>query len=307
MKRIGALFGVIVFVLMMAGCGDKTPNTMMLWTDDRIIDMDDYINTKVINEIDDYFALNMDEQLKGKVRTFSQKSYEAKEKFGKPEKGDILDEGNFSKMFDKNGRLLEEAVYGDDGDLYHANVITYNASGDVEEIKIYGFVFGWDTDSDGNRIRFSDPRRLTNSSKCEYIKKGVLSNTKTKDELYPDLSHYNQSFTYDLNKRIIEFDNFHNGELLMKNFAEYDKKGRLTKLSGYYSSGKLDASMLFYYSKGRISKINIDWGKYGYEEYTYKYDNKGNLITEEIRSSDGDAESYRYEYKFELLHPVDRY
>ena len=73
-----------------------------------------------------------EENLKGKVKSIKETTYEAVDKFGQIEKGDILvdssavytDDGRF-KIYNEKGNKIEENWYDSDGSLYEKHTYKY--------------------------------------------------------------------------------------------------------------------------------------------------------------------------------------
>lgn len=82
-----------------------------------------------------------EENLKGKVKSITENTYEAVDKFGQIEKGDILvdssavytDDGRF-KIYNEKGNKIEENYYNSNGSLIYKNTYKYDENGNkIEE------------------------------------------------------------------------------------------------------------------------------------------------------------------------------
>ena len=81
-----------------------------------------------------------EENLKGKVKSYSEFTYEAEERFGKIEKGER--KGNFfesdlKKSYDEKGNIIEENSYNSDGRLYLKYTYKYDEKGNKIEQNSY--------------------------------------------------------------------------------------------------------------------------------------------------------------------------
>ena len=83
------------------------------------------------NESDEY-GWNRD-KLKGKVKSFSEFSYKAKERFGKIEKGKREREREYWKdyqnRYNERGNKIEEKEYNSNGSLYSKGISKYDEQG----------------------------------------------------------------------------------------------------------------------------------------------------------------------------------
>ena len=77
-----------------------------------------------------------EENLKGKVKSITENTYEAVDKFGQIEKGDVLvdssavytDDGHF-KIYNEKGNKIEENYYNSNGSLIYKNTYKYDEKG----------------------------------------------------------------------------------------------------------------------------------------------------------------------------------
>ena len=85
-----------------------------------------------------------EENLKGKVKSITENTYEAVDKFGQIEKGDILvdssavytDDGHF-KIYNEKGNKIEENYYNSNGRLYSKTTYKYDEKGNNIEKNNY--------------------------------------------------------------------------------------------------------------------------------------------------------------------------
>ena len=85
-----------------------------------------------------------EENLKGKVKSITENTYEAVDKFGQIEKGDILvdssavytDDGHF-KIYNEKGNKIEENYYNSNGSLIYKNTYKYDEKGNIIEENHY--------------------------------------------------------------------------------------------------------------------------------------------------------------------------
>ena len=85
-----------------------------------------------------------EENLKGKVKSITENTYEAVDKFGQIEKGDVLvdssavytDYGRF-KIYNEKGNKIEENRYDSDGSLDFKDTYKYDEKGNKIEINNY--------------------------------------------------------------------------------------------------------------------------------------------------------------------------
>jgi len=85
-----------------------------------------------------------EENLKGKVKSITENTYEAVDKFGQIEKGDVLvdssavytDDGHF-KIYNEKGNKIEENYYNSNGSLIYKNTYKYDEKGNNIEKNNY--------------------------------------------------------------------------------------------------------------------------------------------------------------------------
>ena len=164
-----------------------------------------------------------EENLKGKVKSITENTYEAVDKFGQIEKGDVLvdssavytDDGHF-KIYNEKGNKIEENYYNSNGRLIYKNTYKYDEKGNIIEENYYN--------SNG---------RLYSKATYKYDEKGNM----------------------------IE-DNFYdsdNGSLIYKNTYKYDEKGNNIEKNNYDSNGRLDSKHTYEYDKNNNWTQRIEY------------------------------------------------
>ena len=164
-----------------------------------------------------------EENLKGKVKSITENTYEAVEKFGQIEKGDVLvdssavytDDGRF-KIYNEKGNKIEENYYNSNGSLIYKNTYKYDEKGNIIEENYYN--------SNG---------RLYSKTTYKYDEKGNM----------------------------IE-DNFYDsddGSLIYKNTYKYDEKGNIIEENHYDSNGRLDSKYTYEYDKNNNWTQRIEY------------------------------------------------
>ena len=164
-----------------------------------------------------------EENLKGKVKSITENTYEAVDKFGQIEKGDVLvdssavytDDGHF-KIYNEKGNKIEENYYNSNGSLIYKNTYKYDEKGNIIEENYYN--------SNG---------RLYSKTTYKYDEKGNM----------------------------IE-DNFYDsddGSLIYKNTYKYDEKGNNIEKNNYDSNGRLYSKYTYEYDKNNNWTQRIEY------------------------------------------------
>ena len=143
-----------------------------------------------------------EENLKGKVKSITENTYEAVDKFGQIEKGDVLvdssavytDDGRF-KIYNEKGNKIEENYYNSNGSLIYKNTYKYDEKGNKIEENYYN--------SNG---------RLYSKTTYKYDEKG----NKIEEYHYDEDGKFNYKYTY-----------------------KYDEKGNKIEENWYDSDGSL--------------------------------------------------------------------
>ena len=164
-----------------------------------------------------------EENLKGKVKSITENTYEAVEKFGQIEKGDVLvdssavytDDGRF-KIYNEKGNKIEENYYNSNGRLYSKTTYKYDEKGNMIEDNFY------DSD-DGSLI-------------------------------------YKNTYKYDEKGNIIEEYHYdEDGKFNYKNTYKYDEKGNIIEENHYDSNGRLDSKYTYEYDKNNNWTQRIEY------------------------------------------------
>ena len=243
-------------------------------------------------------------RIKGNVRSLSETTYKASDKFGEIVKGEITGKNSLilfettgmireeqyfdskgkaqsakKNMYDSRGNKIENA-YRSDGKLDNTKKISYDSIGNITEETIYN--------SEGileSKYKYKYiGRKLTEA--CQYNSDGNVTNI----ELYG----------YDLNGNKTE-ENFYNSEGEMTDshrfIAETDTEGNLTVKDVFVVEGIENTSWeKFDITGNKIAQGSGKPGDGGSSVIEYRYDSNGNLIEE--RSSEPET-LLKYEYEFD--------
>ena len=163
-----------------------------------------------------------EENLKGKVKSITENTYEAVEKFGQIEKGDVLvdssavytDDGHF-KIYNEKGNKIEENYYNSNGSLIYKNTYKYDEKGNKIEENYYN--------SNG---------RLYSKTTYKYDEKG----NKIEEYHYDEDGKFNYKYTY-----------------------KYDEKGNNIEKNNYDSNGRLDSKYTYEYDKNNNWTQRIEY------------------------------------------------
>ena len=163
-----------------------------------------------------------EENLKGKVKSITENTYEAVDKLGQIEKGDVLvdssavytDDGRF-KIYNEKGNKIEENYYNSNGRLIYKNTYKYDEKGNKIEENYYN--------SNG---------RLYSKTTYKYDEKG----NKIEDYHYDEDGKFNYKYTY-----------------------KYDEKGNIIEENHYDSNGRLDSKYTYEYDKNNNWTQRIEY------------------------------------------------
>ena len=164
-----------------------------------------------------------EENLKGKVKSITENTYEAVNKFGQIEKGDILvdssavytDDGHF-KIYNEKGNKIEENYYNSNGRLYSKTTYKYDEKGNMIEDNFYD----------------SDDGSLIYKNTYKYDEKG----NKIEEYHYDEDGKFNYKYTY-----------------------KYDEKGNNIEKNNYDSNGRLDSKYTYEYDKNNNWTQRIEY------------------------------------------------
>ena len=151
-----------------------------------------------------------EENLKGKVKSIKETLYEAVDKFGQIEKGNVLyDAFTFPfTIYDEKGNKIEENDYDSDGRLDSKTTYKYDEKGNIIEENDYDsdgrldskYIYKYD--EKGNKIeenRYDSNGRLSQKTTYKYDEKG---NTIEKNDYDSDgrpAENYSYKYEYDKN------------------------------------------------------------------------------------------------------------
>ena len=161
-----------------------------------------------------------EENLKGKVKSITENTYEAVDKFGQIEKGDVLvdssavytDDGHF-KIYNEKGNKIEENYYNSNGRLYSKTTYKYDENGNIIEKNGHNY--------DGS---------------------------------------YKITYKYDEKGNNIEQNNYkYDGSFLYKYTYKYDEKGNNIEKNNYDSNGRLDSKYTYEYDKNNNWTQRIEY------------------------------------------------
>ena len=164
-----------------------------------------------------------EENLKGKVKSITENTYEAVDKFGQIEKGDVLvdssavytDDGHF-KIYNEKGNKIEENYYNSNGRLYSKTTYKYDEKGNMIEDNFYD----------------SDDGSLIYKNTYKYDEKG----NKIEEYHYDEDGKFNYKYTY-----------------------KYDEKGNNIEKNNYDSNGRLDSKYTYEYDKNNNWTQRIEY------------------------------------------------
>jgi hypothetical protein len=246
---------------------------------------------KPINKIkNDLTVLN----LKGKVKTLYESTFNVEDKFGKIQKGDL--QNKIVTSFNESGNESEKTYYKSDGSLSAKYTHKYNNDGSEIERNYYSLInnnLSWKIiykyDSNGNKIKenwYDLNGNLTQMNIYKYDDKGNMieyDNYKTDGSLF-----YKESYKYNDKGYKIETNSFDpNARLISKDTYKYNDNGNMIVDDIFYPN----------YSSNQYTK-NGDKIEGGSDKYTYKYDNNGNTI-EQVSYNDDGINTYNDKYDFD--------
>ncbi len=261
-----------------------------------------------------------EENLKGKVKSVKEVSYDAIEKFGEVAKGRVLNWGRENKQmiysekgskieenhfnskgelewkymykYDEKDNQIEESVYDSKGELVRKNTFKYDEKNNkIEENGynsnrelVYGYIYTYKYDNKGNQVE------------CKQNKHN------SEGQLEPKMWTKLLIYKYDEKGNLIEEKECnYNGELCNKNTYKYDKKRNKIEEQIYNFVGELNYKYNYKYDeRGNLKEkkeINSE-GKI--VKSTYKHDEKGNLLQENFYDFNEELDSkYTYKYKYD--------
>ena len=167
-----------------------------------------------------------EENLKGKVKSIKGNTYEAIDKFGQIEKGDVLDA--YFNIYNEKGNKIEDNSYDSDGSLEYKYTYKYDKKENKIEENFY--IYGG----------------LNSKSIYKYNEKGNKIELNVYDSDGRLVSKY--TYKYDEKGNMIE-ENWYNsdGRLNSKTTYKYDEKGNNIEENNYDSDGRLGKNYTYKY------------------------------------------------------------
>ncbi len=234
-------------------------------------------------------------ELKGKVKQISNFKYEAVDKFGKIEKGEIIQDSsyhygnNYIIKFNEKGDEIEINNYNSnsEGSLFYKVINKYDETGNRIEENWYK--------SDGS---------LDRKYIYKYDEKGNIIEEK---KYYSDGNMawgYSDKYNEKGKKIKRKFYDKHNGSLSSKGTYSYNEKGNMIEFKVYEPDGSLSFKSTFRYDeKGNRIEENVYKSDGSLlQKITYKYNEKGNRIEENVYKSDRSLDfKITLKYKFDKM------
>lgn len=249
------------------------------------------------------------DNLRGKVKSYTESSYEAVELFGNIEKGE-WEQSSRQRIFDKKGLLIEENSYNPDGSIDKRRMYKHDENGNlIEDISynsneepIIKTVFIYDesgnlVEKNGYGYFLSIDGTLAHQWTYKYDEKG------NQIEVLNVFEKSRWTYKYDEKGNVLEY-NMHkaNGSLGIKEKSKYDKMGNKIENNVYSSDGSLRSKYSYKYDKrgNEIEESVYHSDGSLKEKETYKYDEKGNVIEESwYNSNDILVANWKYQYDFD--------
>ncbi|SNA74769.1 hypothetical protein [Flavobacterium psychrophilum] len=247
------------------------------------------------NEKSDTEKLN----LNGKIKSITENSFHAIEKFGEIIKGkssnNLLNKENHQMIYNNNGYLIEEK----NEPIYYRLTNKYNSENKVVEVKTFdesGVLTGTTIkkyDKKGNENEYSQfyQGKLVAKGKFLYDDKGNRIEHKYYNE-NGDLESM-QKNTYDNQNNLIGYKYYDaNGVLGFSSKYVFDSSGNEIESVNYNSLGNIDRKTISTYNSDNLIIEFKDTFNDNYytEKYTYKFDSNKNWI-EKIVFKNGKPES----------------
>lgn len=232
-------------------------------------------------------------KLSGEVKSVRETSFEAVERFGNIEKGEIKAYMYSTyKVFGQHGNMIEKTIYKSDSSLYLKNLFKYDNKGNkIEEIWYYPsgdidrkMTYKYDEQGDMTEFNsYSSTGELYTSSKhiYKYDDQGNMIEIR---------SYYDNNFDvysldlykYDDKGNMIEYIWYHfDGSLQKKEHYLYDDNGNMIEKKDFSSDGTIIEVVSIFNDKGNIiEKKRLNLNRILESLYTYDYENdsRGNWI-----------------------------
>lgn len=243
--------------------------------------------------------------LNDKVKSISEFSYEAIDKFGVISKGKKIRESPFEIdkyiLFNEVGNQVEEDHYNSEGNLFLTYTFEYDDKGNQVEWNTHYSASNLDEkliykyDSKGRKIemiKYNSSGSLDVKCTYKYDEQGNLIDWNTFNEF---------GYKYDEQGNVIDWNAFNEfGKLINKTIYKYDDIGNQIEMKWYDSDGNILARHTYNYDdKGNKIEVNWHTPTAFIPRFIYKYDYHRNIIEEYIYNSEGSLDlkkSYEYEY-----------
>lgn len=255
-----------------------------------------------------------EENLKGRVRSVVEKSYDAEEKFGEAIKTELYQQKDY--YFNEQGDFTEErhrlSRSNPDYFSYGETIFQYDQQGNIIEKKsewISSGFFGeikhkytYKYDNIGNKMEenyYNSEGELSSKEVYKYDGRG----NKMEKNWYNSKGELKSKYTYKYDgKGNKTEENSYNSErkLSSKKVCKYDSKGNKTEEIEYNSEGKIEEKYVYVYDKKGNEIESNKYGADGKLEYKYisRYDSKGNKA-EEIKYNSDNTISNERAYKYD--------
>ncbi len=215
--------------------------------------------------------------LKGKIKTLNETEYQASDKFGDIQKGNI--QYKFITIYNESGNTLEWRMYDSDGNQYSKVIYEYDNNRKIIEKKQF------------------HEENINSRTTYKYDEKGMKIES---DDYKSDGSLESKYlFSYDEQGNISEMKHYDKaGNLVSNNIGKYDENGSIIETTYYKLDGSIDSKATEKYDvKGnKLESTFLDLDKPPESKNIFKYDDSGKLI-EETESFGGSVSiaTYRYE------------
>lgn len=194
--------------------------------------------------------------LKGKVKSFTERTYDAEKKFGKWENGDLKISGHNKTMFNESGEITEIDYLDEDLKLTTKYIPTYKDDNVIEENYF----------DESGALNSSNKFTNISSDKKEYERLDKEGRKEMDEILYYSKnqitksiinSYYNgnvldvftATFEYDKNNHLISMKQVNKkGEIILFikfEYLEFDQKGNWTKRLNYDESDEENPKSIF--------------------------------------------------------------
>ncbi len=248
--------------------------------------------------------------LQAKVKSYTNFTYTAINRFGKIVKGERKKYSNHKIKYDEQGNEIEVIYYNADGSLDWKTITLYNAKGNKIESwehfsnkKIKSNKYTYQYDNSDNLIEINKSKSdgtLIWKSTLIYNKKGKLIEKKR----YKSDGSLENKFThkYDSLGNETKLSNYDaSGALNWFSTYQYDENKNVIEEQHYNSSGELDTRVNFKFDcQGNIiERCEYNSDKIILRKTISKYDEKENVIESIDYESDGELLKYFCKYIYD--------